>query len=94
MGRKKSVGEISTRINLSLLPSVVEGLDKNIDRLQEFLIRKGVSEKEVQKVVTRSSLIREFAQLLATDDGYNLIKSGFCLALGVVDNGQTELFKD
>lgn len=92
MGRKKSVNEISARINITLPPSVVKGLDDNVNKLQLLLLRLGAEEKAVKASVSRSAVVREFCTLLATEQGYNLVKSGLCLALGVTDNGQLDLF--
>lgn len=93
--KRKPPSERAVRVNISLAPKTLEEIDKNVDKLKNWLIGKmGVDEKEVEKVVSRSALITEVVQTLATPQGFENLRGGFAVALGVVDNGQQDLFGD
>lgn len=94
MAVKKSVAERAVRVNITFPPSVLDGLDKNVEKLQAFLIRHGAEAKDVAQVVNRSSLLQELARGMSTEFGYQSIKAGFALKLGLEDNGQTSLFPE
>lgn len=82
------------RLTITLPKEDLARIDKNIEKLQNFLVSKGAQEGRVKREVSRSSIIREMLSTLSTDDGYSLLRASMSLALGVTDNGQTELFND
>jgi hypothetical protein len=90
MGKK----EIAVRVNITLPPSTLERIDKNVERIQQWLIRHGADEKDINKFVSRSSIIKEMAETLATEVGYESVLMGFKMRMGVEDNGQVEMFND
>ena len=77
------------RINICVKPKVLRALDKNVERFQGFLQSNGVDEKEARKV-SRSQLIAEMVETLATEGGLLALQSGVALKYGI-DNSQTEL---
>lgn len=93
MPRRKSPEDRAVRINVSLTPKTLEQIDANVDKLQKWLINeKGKDEKDVLKVVNRSAVITQVVSMLAEESGFYALRGGFAAALGVVDNGQQDLF--
>lgn len=90
--RKKEQKELSVRVNISLPPETLQAIDGNVDKLQKWLIRQGADEKEVTKLVSRSSLIKEVVKLLGEEAGFFALRGGFAALLGFADNQQLELF--
>lgn len=89
--RKKEQHDRAVHISVTLTPQALAQLDGNVDRLQAFLVSKGVPEKDVVKVVSRSSLIAQVAKELGTERGFNAVKGAFELVLGL-DQAQQDLF--
>lgn len=81
------------RINICVKPKVLRALDKNVDRIAQWLILKGADVKDVTRIVTRSALITEMVSSLGTEAGYHSMLMGFSMALGVHGMDQTELFE-
>lgn len=94
MAVRKPAAERAVRVNITLPPSVLDGLDKNVERLQAFFIRHGAEAKDVAQAVNRSSFLQELALGMYTEFGYQSIKAGFAQKLGLEDNGQTSLFPE
>ena len=93
MPKRKSPEDRAVRINVSLAPKTLEQIDANVDKLQKWLINeKGKDEKDVLKVVNRSAVITQVVSMLAEESGFYALRGGFAAALGVVDNGQQDLF--
>lgn len=92
--RKKAFNERAVRVNVSLTPEALESIDKNVERIARWLVKKGADEKEVRKSVTRSSLIKEMVESLGTDTGYHSMLMGFSTALGVHGVTQCEMFPE
>ena len=95
MRPRKKPEERAVRVQISLTPQTLEQIDANVDKLQKWLIgEKGIDEKDVLKVVSRSSVITEVVKMLADETGFYALRGGFAAALGVVDNGQQDLFSE
>lgn len=92
--RRKALNERAVRVNVSLTPETLERIDKNVERIARWMLRKGGDEKEVRKVVNRSALIKEMVESLGTEAGYNSMLLGFSMALGVDGAEQCELFPE
>lgn len=92
--RKKALNERAVRVNVSLAPETLERIDKNVERIARWLLRKGADEKDVRKSVNRSALIKEMVESLGTEAGYNSMLLGFSMALGVDGAEQCELFPE
>lgn len=88
MGRTKK--DIYVRVNITLPPSTLKRIDKNVERIQQWLVRHGADEKDINKVVSRSSIIKEMAETLGTEIGYESVLMGFKMKMGV-DDSQMEL---
>lgn len=93
MPTKKSIEERAVRINISLLPKTLKAIDANVELLQNFAISKGVERKEVEKAITRSSLIKQMVDILGSPTGLFAVKAGLSAAFGI-DASQTDLFED
>lgn len=85
--------ERKTNITVSLSAETISRFDENIDKLKTDFKSLGFEEKEIKRIICRSGLIGEFVGLLATPQGYGLIKNVVSLCLGV-DFKQGELFND
>lgn len=92
--KKKALDERAVRVNVSLAPKTLERIDKNVERIAQWMLRKGADEKQVRKTVTRSALIKEMVESLGTEAGYHSMLTGFSIALGVHGMDQCELFED
>jgi hypothetical protein len=92
--RKKALNERAVRVNVSLAPETLERIDKNVERIASWLLRKGADEKDVRKSVNRSALIKEMVESLGTEAGYHSMLMGFSMALGVDGAEQCELFPE
>lgn len=92
MARTTTQKARAQRVNISLSPEILEGIDRNVECLKIWLIGRGATEKDVNLYVTRSALISEMAKALATETGLLAIKTGFSAALGINVN-QTDLFE-
>lgn len=92
--RKKALNERAVRVNVSLAPETLERIDKNVERIARWMLRKGADEKDVRKSVNRSALIKEMVESLGTEAGYNSMLLGFSMALGVNGAEQCELFPE
>lgn len=91
--RIKDEKERAVAVQISLPNGVVERLNKNVIELQNWLISKGADELKIRRQVTRSYLMREMLQVLASSGGIQLIKGSIALALGIDDENQTDLFE-
>ncbi|MCQ2596183.1 MAG: hypothetical protein MJ196_13060 [Treponemataceae bacterium] len=89
--KKKSIEERAIRINLTLDQKSLEKFDRNIEEFQKILIAAGGDETEVKRKVSRSSMLREFIQLLSNNAGFDLMKATLSLSLGLSDK-QINLF--
>lgn len=92
--KKKEPSEMAVRVGITLPPSTLERIDKNVERVQQWLIRHGVDQKDINKFVSRSSIIKEMAETLGTEVGYESVLMGFKMRFSVEDNGQVEMFND
>jgi hypothetical protein len=92
--RKKALNERAVRVNVSLTPETLERIDKNVERIARWMLRKGADEKDVRKSVNRSALIKEMVESLGTEAGYHSMLMGFSMALGVHGMEQCELFPE
>lgn len=91
MPRKiKDENERAMPVNISVKRKTLQALDNNVLQLQEWLISKGVEEKNA-RAVTRSALIAEMVYTLASEAGLTLIKGGILAQFGI-DDSQCELF--
>lgn len=90
---RKEPHERAIRVNISLSPETLERIDKNVDRIAQWLILKGADVKDVTRCVTRSALIAEMVSSLGTEAGYHSMLMGFSMALGMHGMDQTELFE-
>lgn len=91
---KSEKKERSVHVNISLKPSTLEAIDKNVERITKWLVSKGADVRDVAQSVNRSALIAEMAESLGTEAGYNSLLLGFSLALGVHGAEQCELFPE
>ena len=89
MPKRVTEKERKFAVSVSLTPRIAENLDRNVERFQQFLLRKGLDPKEVQKV-NRSELIRELVETLATEAGLLMLQAGICARYGV-DDSQLEM---
>lgn len=89
MPKRVTEKERKFAVSVSLTPRIAENLDRNVEELQQLLIRKGVDQKEVQKF-NRSEIIRELVETLATEAGLRLLQAGICARYGV-DDSQVEM---
>lgn len=92
--KKKEPSEMAVRVGITLPPSTLERIDVNVERIQQWLTRHGVDQKDINKYVSRSSIIKEIAETLATEVGYQSVLNGFKMRFAVEDNGQVEMFND
>lgn len=92
--RKKAIDERAVRVNVTLPPEVLKRIDKNVERISRWMLRKGADEKEVRKSVNRSALIKEMVASLGTEAGYHSMLMGFSMALGIHGMEQCELFPE
>lgn len=90
MRARKSESERAVRINITLPPATLRDLDANLEKLRARLRHAGLPEKDLDKELSRSSVIRTMVETLAKPAGYNLLLGGFETALGA-DLNQTEL---
>ena len=89
--RKKSNEERAVRVNITLPPTTLERIDANVDKLQAWLISRGIDEKQVRATVSRSSVIKTVVEELAKEHAFAVLKGSFALALGF-DGTQCDLF--
>lgn len=89
------IDELERKINVSVTLSTktITRFDENIERLRNEFKNLGIPEKELKRTISRSSLIGEFVQLLATPQGYGMIRNVISLVLGV-NFKQGELFNE
>ena len=89
--RKKSNEERAVRVNITLPPLTLEQIDANVDKLQAWLVSRGIDEKQVRATVSRSSVITTVVEELAKEHAFTILTSSFALALGF-DGTQCDLF--
>ena len=94
MAKKLENKERSVRVNISIKPSTLERIDKNVERIAKWLIKKGADVRDVAQSVNRSALITEMVESLGTEAGYHSMLTGFSMALGVHGAEQCELFPE
>ena len=94
MAKKLEKKERSVRVNISVKPSTLEAIDKNVERIAKWLIKKGADVRDVAQSVNRSALIAEMVESLGTETGYHSMLMGFSMALGIHGMGQCELFPE
>ena len=97
MAKKLEKKERSVRVNISIKPSTLEAIDKNVERIAKWLIKKGADVRALRDVaqsVNRSALITEMVETLGTETGYHSMLMGFSMALGVHGMEQCELFPE
>ena len=80
-------------VNVSMSAETIARFDDNIDRLKNDFKSLGMDERELRRTISRSGLIGEFVGLLATPQGYGMIRNVISLVLGV-DFKQGELFDE
>jgi hypothetical protein len=80
-------------VNVSMSAETIARFDDNIDRLKNDFKSLGMDERELRRTISRSGLIGEFVELLATPQGYGMIRNVISLVLGV-DFKQGELFDE
>lgn len=80
-------------VNVSMSAETIARFDENIDRLKNDFKALGMDERELRRTISRSSLISEFVELLATPNGYGLIRNVVSLVLGA-EFKQGELFDE
>lgn len=80
-------------ISISMNAQTISRFDENIERLKNDFKALGIDEKDLKRTICRSGLIGEFVELLATPNGYGLIRNVISLVLGA-DFKQGELFDD
>jgi hypothetical protein len=78
-------------VNVSMDADTIARFDSNIERLKNDFKALGIPEKDLKRTICRSGLISEFVGLLATPNGYGLIRNVISLVLGA-DFKQGELF--
>ena len=75
--RKKSNGERAVRVNITLPPATLEQIDANVDKLQAWLVSRGIDEKQVRANVSRSSVIKTVVEELAKEHAFAVLKGSF-----------------
>lgn len=80
-------------ISISMNADTIARFDDNIERLKNDFKALGFDEKDLKRTICRSGLIGEFVGLLATPNGYGLIRNVISLVLGA-DFKQGELFNE
>lgn len=80
-------------VSVSMNAQTISRFDENIERLRNDFKQLGMDERELKRTICRSGLIGEFVELLATPNGYGLIRNVVSLCLGV-DFKQGELFDE
>lgn len=80
-------------VNVSMSAETIARFDDNIDRLKNDFKSLGMDERELRRTISRSGLIGEFVELLATPQGYGIIRNAISLCLGVAFK-QGELFDE
>ena len=80
-------------VNVSMSAETIARFDDNIDRLKNDFKALGMDERELRRTISRSGLISEFVELLATPQGYGMMRNTISLVLGV-DFKQGELFNE
>ena len=80
-------------LSISLDAQTIARFDENIERLKNDFKSLGMDEKDIKRTICRSGLIGEFVQLLATPNGYGMMRNTISLALGL-DFKQGELFDE
>lgn len=81
--------ERSVRVNVCVKNKILQKLDQNVIRFQSYLMSHGISPEDAKKV-TRSALIGEMVESLATEAGLLMLQSGVALKFGL-DNSQIEM---
>lgn len=79
--------------NISVSQRMLDNIDKNLERMQSYLISKGGKESDVKRIVNRSSLLRECVEMLGTETGYQSMILGFSMLLDINTN-QCDLFAE
>lgn len=80
-------------ISISMNAETISRFDENIERLKNDFKSLGMDEKNLKRTICRSGLIGEFVGLLATPQGYGMIRNVISLVLGA-DFQQGELFDE
>lgn len=80
-------------ISISMNAQTIARFDENIERLKNDFKALGMDEKDIKRTICRSGLIGEFVELLATPNGYGMMRNTISLVLGV-DFKQGELFNE
>lgn len=79
--------------NISVSQRLLDNIDKNVERMQLYLISKGGKESDVKRLVNRSSVVRECVETLGTETGYQSMILGFSLLLDL-NTSQVSLFDE
>jgi hypothetical protein len=76
MGRpRKPITEHKRTFSVSLTPEQLEGFEKSLLNLQEWVIhRYGIDERTAKNAFTRSSLFGEIVDLISSPEGYLMLQ--------------------
>lgn len=77
-------------VNISLTEKTITQLDQNLQELARILVQKGADPERVRIDLSRSSFIRMLIELVASRNGFEIVKNSVLLAFNI-DGSQTEL---